>query len=151
MKDWNKLVERRRIEELEPPTAGDIAQKISLARLAVEESQIPGLRTSRQFQILYEAAYRWSEMVLRSEGWRTKGEGHHETLFSALPHFLGDRVMKIARYFDRCRRRRNIVLYGSDYPPVSESQVEELANAVIELESIVVEWLQDKHPELIEE
>ena len=132
-----------------PPTQSDIAQRIHLARLAAVESNTSGLRPGRRFQILYEAAYRWSEIVLRAEGWRTKGEGHHETLFSALPHFLGDKTTKIARFLDRCRRRRNVVTYGVEYPPVTEQQVDDLANAVRELEAIVTAWLIEKHPGLI--
>jgi hypothetical protein len=148
MKDWNDLVRHERVAELGHPTAADIAQRIQLARLAVEESGIPGLRPGRRFQILYEAAYRWSETVLRSEGWRTKGEGHHEALFSALPHFLGEGAGKIARYLDRCRRKRNLITYGIDLPPVTDYQVEELAKIVRDLESIVLAWLREKHPQL---
>ena len=149
MKDWNRLLESGRIVELDPPTVKDIAQRMHLARLAVVESKAPNLSPGRRFQILYEAAYRWSEIVLRSEGWRTKGEGHHETLFSTLPHFLGDDALRIARFLDRCRRRRNMVTYGTEFPAVTDSQVEQLADAIEELELQVLKWLQKKHPELI--
>ena len=123
MKNWNKLVKLGRVIELKPPGATDIAQRIQIARIVVEDSKIPGLRPSRRFQILYEAAYRWCDLMVRVEGWRTKGEGHHEALFSALPHFLGANTNTIARFLDRCRRRRNVVSYGIEYPPVTESQV----------------------------
>jgi len=149
MKDWNELVRRGRVVELEPPTSGDIAQRIHLARLAAEESKTPGLRPGRRFQILYEAAYRWSDLVLRAEGWRTKGEGHHEALFSALPHFLGDEVGGTARYFDRCRRRRNAITYGVESPPITEYEVEQLGSAVAEVESLTMKCLQARHPELM--
>jgi hypothetical protein len=137
------------VVELEPPTATDIAQRIHLARLAAQESKIPALSAGRRYQILYEAAYRWSDIVLRAEGWRAKGEGHHETLFSALPHFLGDSVNRIGRFLDRCRRRRNMITYGVESPPVTERHVDELATVVETLESLVVKWLQERHPELI--
>jgi hypothetical protein len=150
MRDWNKLLESGRVVELGPATAKEIAQRIHLARLAEIESRVPELSPGRRFQILYESAYRWSELVLRSEGWRTKGEGHHETLFSTLPHFLGVDAEKIARFLDRCRRRRNLVTYGSEYPTVTDSQVEELAKAVKELELLILKWLREKHPELID-
>jgi hypothetical protein len=149
MKAWNELVRRGRVVELEPPTASDIAQRIRLAHLAAEESEMPGLRPSRRFQILYEAAYRWCDIVLRAEAWRTKGEGHHETLFSALPHFLGDSTKKLARFLDRCRRRRNIVTYGIESPPVTENHADELASVVETLESLIIKWLQEKHSELL--
>ncbi|HDS30909.1 MAG TPA: hypothetical protein ENN67_07705 [Firmicutes bacterium] len=148
MKSWKKLLELERVVELEPPNTAEITQRIRLARLAVEESKTPGLRPGRSYQILYEAAYRWSEVVIRVEGWRTKGEGHHETLFSALPHFLGRNAVSVARFLDRCRRRRNVVVYGIEYPPVTDNQVSELANAVNELDSIIMSWLKSEHPEL---
>jgi len=148
MLDWNKLVKLGRVVELNPPTAADITQRIQLARIVADESRIPGLRPGRRYQILYEAAYRWSELVLRAEGWRTKGEGHHEALFSALRYFLGPKSDQIARFLDRCRRRRNIVTYGVESPPVTEAQVERLMKAVEELDMLVIKWLMEKHPEL---
>jgi len=148
MRDWNDLVKHERVAELGPPTAADIAQRIQLARLAVEESGIPGLRPGRRFQILYEAAYRWSEIVPRSEGWRTKGQGHHEALFSSLPHFLGESAGKIARCLDNCRTKLNLITYGIDLSPVTDCEVEELAKIVQDLESIVLAWLREKHPQL---
>jgi len=148
MRNWNELVRRERVVELGPPSSSDIAQRIRHANEAIEDSRIAGLRPSRRFQMLYEAAYRWSDLVLRVEGWRTKGEGHHETLFSALPHFLGDDVVGTARYLDRCRKRRNIVLYGSDFPPVTDLQVEELANNVQALKPLILKWLRENHPEI---
>jgi hypothetical protein len=148
MKDWNDLLRHERVVELGPATSSDIAQRIHLARLAAEESRIPELRPGRRFQILYESACRWSDIVLRSEGFRTKGEGHHETLFSSLSHFLGENVGRTARYLDRCRRRRNMFAYGSEFPPATDQQVEELGKAVQELESLVLTWLRDKHPDL---
>jgi hypothetical protein len=148
MKSWDTLVKLGRVTELEPPGDAEIAQRIRLARIAVEESRTPGLRPGRCFQILYEAAYRWSDLAMRAEGWRTKGEGHHETLFSALPHFLGAGADRIARFLDRCRRRRNVVTYGIESPPVTENEVGRLASAVEELDSLVMFWLKSKHPEI---
>lgn len=147
MKDWKKLVQSGRVAELEAPSATEITQMMRHARLAFEDSLIPGLRPSRRFQILYEAAYRWCALVLRVEGWRTKGEGHHETLFSAMPHFLGTDVNKTARYLDRCRRRRNVVTYGVSSPPVTEFEVEKLESTVKKLDLLIMSWLKTKHPE----
>jgi hypothetical protein len=149
MKDWNDLLRNERVAELGPATSSDIAQRIHLARLAAEESRIPELRPGRRFQILYESACRWSDIVLRSERFRTKGEGHHETLFSSLPHFLGEGAAKMARYLDRCRRRRHDFTYGVEFPPATDQQVTELARVVEELESLVLMWLRDRHPELM--
>jgi len=149
MKSWNELVRRERVAELGPPTADDIAQRIHLARLAAEESRIPELRPGRRFQILYEAAYRWCDIVLRSEGYRTRGEGHHETVFSSLAHFLGEDAARMARYLDRCRRPRHDFAYGSDFPPVNDRQADELAKTVEGLDSLVPAWLSEKHPELV--
>ena len=44
-----------------------------------------------------------------------------------------------------------MVTYGSDFPPVSDTQVEELSNAVQALESLILKWLQEKHPEFVPE
>ncbi len=147
MKNWKTLVKLGRVIELKPPSATDLTQRIQIARLVFEDSKVPGLRPSRRFQILYEAAYRWCDIVIKVEGWRTKGEGHHETLFSALPHFLGSENKKTARFLDRCRRRRNVVSYGVEYPPVTEKQVKVFAKTVEELDSLVMAWLESKHPE----
>ena len=133
----------------ERPSATEIANRIDGARHAGLQSEVAGLDCDTQFDILYDSAYKWCEVVLRAEGWRTAGGGHHEAVFSGLLHFLGEDVSELAYYFDHCRGIRHDFHY--DWRPCLASEVEvgELRQAVRELESRIISWLQSKHPDLM--
>jgi uncharacterized protein (UPF0332 family) len=88
-------------------------------------------------------------VVLRAEGYRTAGAGHHATVIKALRMIIGSEANELADYLDACRSRRNTVDYdGIDV--ATEADVAELIAEVHGLQVMVVGWLAEHHPDLAE-
>jgi hypothetical protein len=86
--------------------------------------------------------------VLAASGYRTTGLGHHETLFTALPHLLGPETRSRARYLNRCRRKRNIIEYVRP-GGISDSDATKLIQEVQAFRAQVLAWLHANRPELL--
>lgn len=100
------------------------------------------------FTIAYNAAVAISTVVLRASGYRTIGEGHHETLFECLKYLFPKEGEKYAALFNQCRRMRNKATYIEPII-VTATQVEELIKAIREFESDVLAWLKKVHPQFV--
>ncbi len=148
MRDWNELQQERSVRG-EKPTKFQMAFRIRGARHAFEQAQTKGLSQDTKFDLLYDSAYKWSDVVIRAEGWRTLGEGHHEAVFSGLLHFIGAEVEDHADYLDRCRSQRHGIHYEWRPDIVTVYDAADLQEFVEELERIVLSWLNDKHPHLM--
>ncbi len=76
--------------------------------------------------------------------------GHHATVIACLILIVGSEAHGLADYLDACRSKRNTVDYdGIDI--ATEADVAELITEVQALQPMVVTWLTDHHPELIEQ
>jgi hypothetical protein len=148
MRDWNELLQDRLIKR-EQASIKEIATKIDGARHSVQQAGIEGLDHDTRFDLYYDAVYRWCEIVLRAEGWRSVGMGHHETVLSGLQHFLGEEAGDLADYFDRCRRIRHDIHYDWEPGLVGPVEVAEISENAEKLEVLVLTWLRKKHPQLL--
>jgi hypothetical protein len=101
----------------------------------------------RRFATAYNAALQLTTVVLRAEGYRTMGAGHHRTTILSLPQILGPPLSATADYLDACRSKRNTVDYDG-IGVATEADVLELIDEVARLRKIVDEWLREKHPGL---
>jgi len=100
-----------------------------------------------KFGIAYNAALKLATILLRSSGYRTSGLGHHGNTIALIPVILGKHKKDDADYLDACRKKRNILEY--DYVGcVTENEVVELREFVIEFKKEVLDWLREKHSDL---
>jgi len=96
MRDWNEIILNRAVrEEFTPPDR--FPGLIESARGEYNNAIQGNLNEKGTFEMLYNAAREWCEIILRAEGWRTQASGHHEVVFSAFRHFVGDQVEQLAR------------------------------------------------------
>lgn len=86
------------------------------------------------------------QLVLRAEGYRTHGTGHHRTTILALPLVLGSEMTETADYLDACRSRRNTVDYDG-IGVATEADVSELIAEAEMLGDVVHRWLAENHPQ----
>lgn len=143
------LVKARRLEALAPSRA-EIADLLSQAERSLKDARraIAGqLSADWQFMIAYAAPLSLAAAVVRAEGYRVKGQGHHATLFEALVVAIPE-TKKLAGYFSRCRRRRNLLMYERP-GRVSPTQVARLLQAAEEFDRFVRTWLTKKHADLV--
>ena len=101
-----------------------------------------------QFGIAYNAALKLCTILLYAEGYKPEKKLYHYRTVNALPLILGNHHKSNADYLDLCRMKRNTLAY-THTGGISESDVQELINFVVELKTDVLKWLEDNHPELI--
>jgi hypothetical protein len=107
-----------------------------------------GLSNDWQFGIAYNAALKICTILLHAEGYRSERNLHHYRTIQALPLILGQSRKEDANYLDACRVKRNIVEYDR-VGAVSDIEVQELIALVEELREVALEWLKNRHPELL--
>jgi len=59
---------------------------------------------------------------------------------------MGPEVAELARYFDVCRRKRNVMDYDLA-STASETEARELVERTVEFRSQVEGWISRNHPE----
>ncbi|MDZ4065038.1 MAG: hypothetical protein U1E22_10285 [Coriobacteriia bacterium] len=128
----------------------EIASLFMVVDRDIQDSGVCSLSEDRRFAIAYNAALQLATIVLRAEGLRTVGSGHHRITIAAFPLILGSRVQETADYLDACRSRRNTVDYDG-IGIATERDVAELLAETAELRQTVEAWLKEEHPELRDE
>src|SRR5436309_2184642 len=103
---WRKLEAAGRVAPHRTSTR-ELADLREAAERNLRDAALPGLSVDNSFGVAYEAALLVSKMAIACAGYRVKGLGAHETTFIALELSLGSDVSTAARYFERCRRKRN--------------------------------------------
>lgn len=119
----------------------EIADLIEVVERDLKDASLKGLSPDRRFATAYNAVLQLAVMVLRSEGYRTSGMGHHATAFKALPLIMGKEVRERADYFDACRSKRNVTDYGKA-GEVSESEADELLAEAQDFKEEVLAWME---------
>ncbi len=125
----------------------EIADLLAIADRDLADSRVPGLSGDRQFGIAYNAALQVATAALAADGYRAGREQHHERVLLSLAYTLeleADRVTQL----DYFRRKRNVGWYER-VGATSEHEVEAMRGLAQELRARVVEWLRDRHPELL--
>ena len=106
------------------------------------------ISTDWRYGIAYNAALKLCTILLAAEGYRpAKGQLAHTRTLGALPHILGEAHRGDADYLDGCRQKRNVIEYDRT-GDATEAEAAELIGYVRELQTQVLRWLQDTHPEL---
>ncbi len=101
-----------------------------------------------KFSIAYNAALTLCSVLLYSEGYRAARESHHYRVVQSLELTLGGGYRADMEYLEACRRKRNIIEY--EVPgAVTEENARELIDFVVNLKTIVIDWLNKKHPHLL--
>jgi uncharacterized protein (UPF0332 family) len=142
------LVKARRLEAIAVDVR-EIQDLMAQAERSLEDAQRAikgGLSADWQYMIAYTVPLSLAAAALRAEGYRPKGLGHHSTLFEALAISIPE-ARKDAQYFDRCRLKRNILMYKSPRSVTGE-QVEQLFKRSASFQSFIRAWLKEKHPNL---
>ncbi|MEA3402173.1 MAG: hypothetical protein U9R79_13130 [Armatimonadota bacterium] len=114
--------------------------------LVAHEAQ--GLPTDWRFAIAYSAALKLATVVVRAEGYRTVGGGHHFVTFAAFGAIMGTAEQGRVQYLQSCRVKRNRAAYDRA-GEVTEADVEDLVSEAHALKELVIAWLRQHHPALL--
>lgn len=124
-------------------SAEEISELLAVVERDINDASLTGLSPDRRFATAYNAVLQLATTVLRAEGYRTAGMGHHATTFAVLPSIMGQSLRGKADFFDACRSKRNVTDYGR-VGAVSESEADELLVVATEFRDEVLAWLGSK-------
>jgi uncharacterized protein (UPF0332 family) len=128
----------------------EIQNLFKLVERDLKDAKIKQLSTDRRFATAYNAALQLATIVIHAAGYRIKANtGHHWVTILSFSEFMGKSQKNRSNYFNACRAKRNVTDYDR-VGEISESDLNELLNEVIEFKKDVIDWLEKFHPSLIE-
>jgi uncharacterized protein (UPF0332 family) len=128
-------------------SAKEIADLLRIVERDLQDAA-GNISTDWQFGIAYNAALKLCTVLLYASGYKPEKTLQHYHTIQALPFILGQNYKKDAKYLDTCRTKRNIAEY--DYTgAVSVDDVIELIEFINELHQVIMQWLKEKHPQLV--
>lgn len=128
-------------------SAEEISKLLVVADRYLADSQ-QDISLDGKFMAAYHAALHMCSILLYAQGYRSRREREQYRTIQAMPLILGGDRAKDAKYLDDCRIKRNVAQYESA-GVVSKDEVRELVEFAKVLKSDVMEWLRQKHPELL--
>lgn len=130
------------------PTKSEIDKMLVLVRRDLTDMRkMPNVSADRRFATAYSAVLRLSNILLHCSGYRTRGQGHHETTFKAMEFILGHSYSTTSKYFDDCRNKRNISEYvgGGE---ITETEAKTLMKEAEAFFIVVKDWLTKNAPNM---
>jgi hypothetical protein len=128
-------------------TALDIQGLLETADQDLNDTRSQGLSADGKYVFAYGAALALSAAVVRAGGYKTRGQGHHETLFKVLAILL-PQEKPAAGEFDRARKKRNKINYERP-KQASDKEADDLLKQVAAFRDRVVDWLKKNHAALL--
>jgi len=134
----------------EPSSPSEIADLFMMVERDLSDSEnATNLSVDWHFGIAYNAALKLCSILVRSEGLRISSGPHHMTTLKFISYFFGKEKAPLARYFDKCRSKRNQTEYER-IGGVSEKECKELITETKKFKVEVKKWMLKKHPELMQ-
>jgi hypothetical protein len=132
------------------PAPKEIQALLAVADRDLADANLQGLSRDRRFATAYGAALQLATVVLRASGYRTSANvgGHHWRTIKLMPEFMGAGQNDRVAYLDSCRRARNQADYDR-IDVVTDEEVLELLEDVLEFRGEVLDWLEKTRPDLL--
>jgi hypothetical protein len=124
----------------------EIQELLRVVARSIQDANAGGLSPEGRFALAYDGALLLSTIPLRCAGYRTRGEGHHWSVFNALPDILSEEASEIADYFQVCRAKRSSAMYHQS-SVVSGDEADELFAEVEAFDTFVRKWLKTHYPQ----
>ncbi|MGD9723262.1 MAG: hypothetical protein AB7O59_18485 [Pirellulales bacterium] len=143
---WKHLQNQGRVEP-HVTSKAELDDLRAAIKRNVDDAAIEVLSADNRFSIAYQAALLAAKMAVTCAGYRVKGQGAHQTTFQALTLAMGPSFNATATYLDRCRRKRNDLVYDSQ-GVVSEVDAAELLKQARALHKRIEAWIAKHHSKL---
>jgi hypothetical protein len=111
------------------------------------DAALDGVSADRSFATAYNAALQAAKMAIACAGYRVVGAGHHRISFDVVKLAIGKAADPYSDYFDRCRRKRNVIDYDDAFV-ATETEATEITTKAKEFVAIVEQWIAKSHPSL---
>ena len=111
------------------------------------DASLDRLSADRRFATAYNAALQAAKMAIACAGYRVAGAGHHRISFEAVKRAIGKAADPYSDYFDRCRRKRNVIDYDDAFV-ATETEAQEIVVKTKEFVEMIEQWIAKLHPSL---
>ena len=144
---WTQLLANNEVKQHK--TSKKELDKLRVAiRRDLTDASLKGLSADRCFATAYNAALQAAKMAIACAGYRvTSGAGHHRISFETVKLAIGKAADPYSDYFDRCRRKRNVIDYD-DANVATETEAREIVTKAEEFVEMVEQWIAKNHTAL---
>jgi hypothetical protein len=143
---WTKLLAEKRVSP-EPTSKKELDELRAMAAVNLKDAHVVGISAQGRYEFAYNAARLITTVVIRANGYRVIAKnGHHYFTFQSL-QACDPAFMKIAIYFDTARDTRNNFSYDAPVL-VSDTDADDLLNAVTKFQKDAEAWVKLKDPTL---
>jgi uncharacterized protein (UPF0332 family) len=111
------------------------------------DASLDGVSADRRFATAYNAALQAAKMAIACAGYRVTGAGHHRISFEIVKLAMGKAADPYSDYFDRCRRKRNVIDYDDAYV-ATETEAHEIVTKGQGFIEMVEQWIAKNHSSL---
>ena len=144
---WAQLLANNEIKQHKTSKAELDKIRVAIHR-DLADASLKGLSADRRFATAYNAALQATKMAIACAGYRvTAGGGHHRISFEAVRLAVGKAADGYADYFDRCRRKRNVIDYD-DANVATETEAQEIVEKAVEFVAAIEQLIAAKYPSL---
>jgi len=144
---WTKLLASHDIQ-WHQTSKKELDDMRALVARDLADSKVAGLSADRRFATAYNAALQAANMAIACAGYRvTAKTGHHKVALDSVKLAIGNTADKYADYFDRCRRKRNVIDYTRSHV-ATDSETNEIVRQATEFYEFVEAWIDAGSPNL---
>ena|SRR5437016_4474615 len=132
----------------EPTSPNEIKGLLGIVDRSLNDSKIEAISADLRFIAAFSAALSAATTALRACGYRVLAQaGHHIKTIESIEFTINasPRVVQRLKTFNNTRNKSNYDVAGV----VSEQDLLEMTKLATELQSEVIRWLQESHPELL--
>jgi hypothetical protein len=143
---WTKLLVDQRVAS-QPTSKQELDDIRQMIATNLNDANVAGLSSQGRYEFAYNAARLIATVVIRACGYRVISKtGHHYFTFQAL-EAADAAFMMAAAHFDAARRKRNDFSYDTPVS-ISETDADELVQAVQQFQQDAEKWIYAKDPTL---
>ena len=111
------------------------------------DASLGGVSADRRFATAYNAALQTAKMAIACAGYRVVAAGHHRISFEIVKLAIGQVADLYSDYFDRCRRKRNVIDYDDAFV-ATDTETQEIVAKAKEFANVVEQWIAKNHSSL---
>jgi len=141
-----KFLKAKRLVRVKP-TRAEVEGLLETAAQDLADAGAAGLSADGRFLFGYGASQALAAAVIRAAGYKTRGQGHHQTLFAVLAVLI-PAEQATAKYFDKCREKRNRISYERPRQATG-TEADEVVKEASEFRDKVQAWLVANFPALV--
>jgi uncharacterized protein (UPF0332 family) len=143
---WTQLLSNNEVQR-HKTAKKELDQLRAVIRRDLADASLRGASADRRFATAYNAALQAAKMAIACAGYRVVGVGHHRISFDVVRLAIGKVADPYSDYFDRCRRKRNVIDYDDAFV-ATETEATEILTKAKEFADAVEHWIAKNHPSL---